>query len=219
MPGRTIAIGDIHGCDEALYALLEAVAPVKDDLIILLGDYIDRGPNSRGVVDKVLYLYEDCNVMPLLGNHEVMLLAELDGQSPNTRLWLQYGGMETLGSYGGNLACVPDVHREFFRSCQRYFETETHFFLHARYLPEFPLEEQPDEHLLWRSLLPYPPEPHCSGKTAIVGHTAQSSGEILDLGYLKCIDTYCYGGGWLTALDVDTGEVWQADREGRLRIR
>ena len=55
------------------------------------------------------------------------------------------------------------------------------------------------------------------GKTAIVGHTPQGTGEILDLGYLICIDTYCVGGGWLTALDVESGRVWQANREGRLR--
>ena len=55
------------------------------------------------------------------------------------------------------------------------------------------------------------PSPHVSGKRAIVGHSSQKSGEILDLGHLVCIDTYCYGGGWLTALDVDTDEVWQVE--------
>jgi serine/threonine protein phosphatase 1 len=58
---------------------------------------------------------------------------------------------------------------------------------------------------------------HVSGKTVIVGQTSRKRGEILDLGQLKCIDTYCYGGGWLTALEVYTGEVWQADREGNMR--
>jgi len=71
--------------------------------------------------------------------------------------------------------------------------------------------------LRWESLKLRQPGPHCSGKTAIVGHTAQRDGEILDLGYLKCIDTCCYGEGWLTALDVDSGQVWQADKEGRMR--
>jgi serine/threonine protein phosphatase 1 len=61
------------------------------------------------------------------------------------------------------------------------------------------------------------PGRHCSGKTAVVGHTPQVTGEILDLGYLVCIDTYCVGGGWLTALDVDSGQVWQANRAGELR--
>jgi serine/threonine protein phosphatase 1 len=61
------------------------------------------------------------------------------------------------------------------------------------------------------------PGPHESGKTVIVGHTSQKNGEILDLGHVKCIDTFCCGGGWLTALDVHTHEVWQADREGKMR--
>jgi serine/threonine protein phosphatase 1 len=61
------------------------------------------------------------------------------------------------------------------------------------------------------------PGPHESGKTVIVGHTSQKSGEILDLGHLVCIDTYCHGGSWLTALEVTTGQVWQANRNGELR--
>jgi serine/threonine protein phosphatase 1 len=77
--------------------------------------------------------------------------------------------------------------------------------------------EQRGPALRWKALRDAIPEPHSSGKTVIVGHTSQKSGEILDLGHVKCIDTYCYGGGWLTALDVQTAEVWQADREGNSR--
>jgi serine/threonine protein phosphatase 1 len=65
--------------------------------------------------------------------------------------------------------------------------------------------------------LPPVPARHCSGKVAVVGHTPQKSGEVLDLGYLKCIDTFCHGGGWLTALEVGTGKVWQANRAGEVR--
>jgi serine/threonine protein phosphatase 1 len=61
------------------------------------------------------------------------------------------------------------------------------------------------------------PGRHDSGKTVIAGHTSQKDGEILDLGHIKVIDTYCCGGGWLTALEVQTEEVWQADREGNMR--
>jgi serine/threonine protein phosphatase 1 len=65
--------------------------------------------------------------------------------------------------------------------------------------------------------LPPVPARHCAGKVAIVGHTPQKSGEVLDLGYLKCIDTFCHGGGWLTALEVGTGKVWQANLAGQMR--
>ena len=70
--------------------------------------------------------------------------------------------------------------------------------------------------LRWESLRDTIPGPHRSGKTVIAGHTSQKGGEILDLGHLKYIDTDCCSGGWLTALDVDTAQVWQANREGEL---
>ena len=79
------------------------------------------------------------------------------------------------------------------------------------------MDQQPRLALLWRVTAAATAVPHHSGKVAVVGHTPQLSGEVLDLGFLLCIDTNCARGGWLTALDVDTGRVWQADRTGRLR--
>ena len=79
------------------------------------------------------------------------------------------------------------------------------------------MDEQPAYMLRWESLKSYRPGPHDSGKRVVVGHFSQKTGEILDLGHLVCIDTSCYGGGWLTALEVHTGRVWQADRDGTLR--
>ena len=95
--GRIIAVGDIHGCSAALAALIEAVKPGPDDALVFLGDYIDRGPDSRGVLDQVLALRERCTVVPLLGNHEEMLLAALESGS-ELRYWLKFGGEETLNS-------------------------------------------------------------------------------------------------------------------------
>jgi serine/threonine protein phosphatase 1 len=79
------------------------------------------------------------------------------------------------------------------------------------------MDDQAVDLLLWESLRDEIPGPHVSGKTVIVGHTSQKNGEILDLGHLKCLDTYCYGGGWLTAMEVYSGKIWQADREGNMR--
>ncbi len=112
---------------------------------------------------------------------------------------------------------IPAAHIEFLRDCRLYYESPRHFFVHANYRAELPLSAQPAETLLWESLKIRQPGPHCSGKTAIVGHTSQKNGEILDLGYLKCIDTWCYGDGWLTALDIQSGQVWQADKSGTTR--
>jgi serine/threonine protein phosphatase 1 len=97
--GRVIAIGDIHGCSAALAALVRAIEPTEPDTIVFLGDYIDRGPDSRGVLGQVIALTGRCTVVPLLGNHEEMLLAALEGQS-ELRYWLKFGGTDALASYG-----------------------------------------------------------------------------------------------------------------------
>src|SRR5271165_1398204 len=97
--GRTIAIGDIHGCSAALASLVRAIDPTPHDLLVFLGDYIDRGPDSRGVLEQVIALVERCTVVALMGNHEEMLLAALEGQS-ELRYWLKFGGTEALASYG-----------------------------------------------------------------------------------------------------------------------
>ena len=216
MPPRTIAIGDIHGCSAALRALVAAIQPAPDDTLVPLGDYVDRGPDSRGVIDLILDLEKRCRIVPLLGNHELMLLDAV--QNPRViQPWLECGGDTTVQSYGGRLGNMPPEHLEFVRRCKRYFEIPTHFFVHANYAADIPLDEQPDYLLFWEHLHFHFPAPHDNGKTAIVGHTAQKTAEILDLGHVICLDTYCHGGGWLTALDVESGQVWQADREGRLR--
>ena len=216
MRARTIAVGDIHGCAAALAALLEAIKPAKEETLVFLGDYVDRGPDSRGVIEQVLALESQCRVVPLLGNHEIMLLDALNNGAEGAG-WLQYGGAETLASYEWEIGNIPSSHLDFLKRLRRYHETPTHFFVHANYIADIPLAEQPDYVLYWEHLFASLPARHESGKTAIVGHTAQRSGEIKDLGHVVCIDTYCHGGGWLTALDVDTGETWQADKQGRMR--
>ncbi len=225
MPGRTIAIGDIHGCLPALDALITATAPTAEDTLVTLGDYIDRGPHSRGVVDRLITLSRSCRLVPLLGNHEELLLAALADITALKR-WITLGGTDTLRSYGwvsggprrALANWIPQPHRQFLAGCRPYHETRRHLFVHAGYVSDLPLNKQPGEALRWRVSSPDTVAPHCSGKVAVVGHTPQMNGEVLDLGFLICIDTNCARGGWLTALDVDTGRIWQADRTGRLRI-
>lgn len=215
--GRIIAVGDIHGCSVAFATLIEAIKPTPLDTLVLLGDYIDRGPDSRGVIEQVIRLSDQCQVVPLLGNHEEMFLGALEGKD-NLRYWLKFGGKETLGSYGAgeDVTVIPPEHVHFIKRCRNFYETVTNIFVHAYYDPDRPLHEQLWNGLRWMSL-PRIPVPHCSGKIAIVGHTPQKSGAILNLGCVKCIDTFCHGGGWLTGLDVGTGQVWQADDQGRMR--
>ena len=218
MTGRIIAVGDIHGCASALKTLITAIDPMPDDTIVTLGDYVDRGPDSRGVIDQLIELGKRCRLVPLMGNHEEMMLEVVTGKQPPYR-WLQYGGVETLESYGffGDMSVISESHHEFFKSMKDFFETDSHFFVHANYNPEVPLEKQTIHSLRWQKLTEITPPPHLNGKRAVVGHTHDRGGEIFDVGHLVCIDTYCYGGGWLTALDVSNGTIWQSDADGQLR--
>jgi serine/threonine protein phosphatase 1 len=219
MPSRIIAIGDIHGCAVALRALVDAIELKPDDTLVMLGDCVDRGPSSADVIDQLLALRKKCHLIPLLGNHEEMMLNFLKG-IPQPDDWLLCGGSATIESYrdgNGKQLPLPREHEEFISTWGDCFETESHFFVHGSYEPDRPLSQQHWQTMRWQSLKYGIPEPHESGKIAIVGHTSQKSGEVLDVGHLICIDTFCWGGGWLTAFEAASGQTWQVDREGRLR--
>jgi serine/threonine protein phosphatase 1 len=216
MQERLIAIGDPHGCSIALAKLLEAIRPTARDTIVTLGDHINRGPDSKGVIEQLIALRDRCTVVNLLGNHEEMFLAALEGKG-DFYYFLKFGGQETLDSYGVEcVKSIPAEHIAFIKQCRPLYETANHFFVHASYEPNRALKDQPWGTLVWASL-PDRPRRHFSGKTAVVGHTAQESGRILDLGFLKCLDTFCHGGGWLTALEVQTSTIWQANQMGDVR--
>lgn len=219
-----IAIGDIHGCLDALTALLDAVDVKRDDTLVVLGDVIDRGPQTRGVVDHLIWLSQRCQLVLLIGNHEEMPLTGL-ADRPKLKTWLKCGGQKTLQSYGWYAGSgrrrvenwIPIEHLDFIRSFRPYYETESHIFMHAGYDANVSLPDQRMLALTRRVADPNRVQPHCSGKVAVVGHTAQQSGEVLDLGFLICIDTNCVYDGWLTALDTSTNRIWQADRSGSIR--
>jgi serine/threonine protein phosphatase 1 len=216
---RTIAIGDIHGCSVALKSLIDAIAPQSDDLIVPLGDYVDRGIDSKGVLDQLIQLKARCRLVPILGNHDQMMLHAKDGRQ-DFRFWLNCGGDAALDSYGSTsqLSLIPSSHFDFLKSCRSYFETETHVFVHANFKPDVPIDKLDDHTLRWLSLRDYVSATrHYSGKTFVVGHTPQA--EILDLDYLVCLDTGVCNGGWLTALEVHSGVVWQMNEAGEIRVR
>src|SRR6056297_2221894 len=175
---RTIAIGDIHGCSKALRTVLEDIAPQGDDTVIFLGDYVDRGPDSRGVIDQILALEQQCHVVPLRGNHEVMLCGVLlSDLAPD--LWLSAGGKATVASYGGSLKKIPQRHVDFLQRLRPFHETDQQIFVHAGYESDKPMSEQPDGPLYWEHLSAALPPPHQTGKRVFVGHTPQPSGSIL----------------------------------------
>lgn len=215
---RTLAIGDIHGTSAALDALLAAVRPKASDRLVFLGDYIDRGPDSAGVLRRLLDIRVTVpNSVFLRGNHELMLMQARRDRNERKN-WLSVGGVQCLQSYGnpGRFEDIPAEHWFFLdRECVDYFESDTHLFVHANLDGGLPLDEQTESMLFWEFLTR--PVRHFSGKTVICGHTSQKSGEILDLGDTICIDTFAHGTGWLTCLDVRTGEYWQANQRGDMR--
>lgn len=216
---RTFAIGDIHGCYTALQTLVEFVAIGDEDLLVTLGDYVDRGPNSFDVLQWLIARDRTGKLIALRGNHEVIMLDAREGRD-QLQYWRKVGGREALISYAtvaseGGLADVPAEHWSFLERTQRYFETPTHFFVHANVLADWPLAEQPDEILFWEQLRDQPP--HCSGKIMICGHTPQRSFRPLDLGHSVCIDTAAWKGGWLTCLEPATGRYWQANQKRETR--
>lgn len=219
MPNRLFAIGDIHGCNVALRTLIQAIDPKPEDTIVVLGDVIDWGPDSRDCVQQLIDLSGRCQLILVRGNHEEMMYAALESQS-ELRYWLNFGGEETLKSYpyrGGD-EFIDREHVRFIKANARdYYETPGYIFVHASYDPNKPMSEQSNTTLQWEHVHPERMRPHYSGKTVIAGHTPQTGGEPLDLGFLKVIDTDCSRGGWLTALDVRTGETIQFGQGGELR--
>ncbi len=213
---RRFVIGDVHGCAKALRTLVETIAPKGDDELIFVGDYVDRGPDSRGVVDQVIELKDQCRVVALRGNHEIMLMAAAFG-GVESSAWFNSGGLATVSSYGGSLRKMPPQHIAFFQELRPYYETENEVFVHASYDPNLPMREQPDTLIYWTHLTTPLPPPHVSGKRFFVGHTPQPFGQILRQEHLVCVDTCCFGNGYLSAMNVDTGEVIQTDRHGHLR--
>lgn len=218
---RILTIGDIHGCSTAFDSLIAAVDLQPEDRLVTLGDYVDRGPDSKGIINRLIALHETGGLVALRGNHELMML-EADKDSSKESYWLRYGGDATLASYSlsgetGKLTDVPDNHWDFLEKvCVNWHETDAHLFVHANAYPDMPLAEQPEHILFWE---PFDcPSRHFSGKTLVCGHTSQKSGLPLNIGHAICIDTWVYGTGWLTCLDVISGRVWQANQNADVRM-
>lgn len=217
---RLLAIGDVHGCFQALLQVARAARVTSEDTLVTLGDYVDRGPNSYAVLDWLITRSKTGGLVPLRGNHEIMML-RARADSSKVGEWLENGGDAALASYSpfddsGTLADVPDEHWEFLEiSCRDWYEADSHFFVHANAYPELPLNEQPEFMLFWEQF--HDPPRHQSGKIMVCGHTPQRSGKPSNVGHAVCIDTCVYDGGWLTCLEVATGRYWQANEAGECR--
>ena len=150
----TYAVGDIHGSLDKLKALVEACREHADGAsmrFVFLGDYIDRGPDSAGVLRFMMSLQADLpkQIIALKGNHEAWALSLLDGMTP-AGAWLRNGGAETLQSYGvKDIGDLPRAHLDWMRSLRLFFDDGRRFFVHAGVNPGKPLDAQDEQELLW----------------------------------------------------------------------
>ncbi|MEO6248585.1 MAG: metallophosphoesterase family protein [Sphingomicrobium sp.] len=217
---RVYAIGDVHGCLEALERLLteitlDSASYTGRVILVMLGDLVDRGPESAGVIDRVLHRRlpgDEQHV--LMGNHEEAILGVYQG-SVEPRGWLSYGGLQTLESYGIDRTehfarafdlgrrmheAIPVDHVDFLRSLPDQLRIGDYLFVHAGIRPGVPIEQQIPADLRWiRSGFLDSDADH--GVTVVHGHSISSEPEAMAnrIG----IDTGCYAGGPLTALVLE----------------
>ena len=215
--GRLFAIGDIHGCADELVRLLDAVPGRADDTIVFVGDYIDRGHDSRGVIDYLLRwrTRTPARTVFLKGNHEDMALDYLGREGQWGEAWLRNGGVATLRSYGIDphtsradvAAHMPPTHVEFMSALETSLRWSGYLVVHAGIRPGVPWELQRTEDLLWIRE-EFLDQPHDLDATVVFGHTPHR--RVVDgQPYRIGIDTGCVYGGALTCLALPEGRVYQ----------
>ena len=234
---RLYAIGDVHGCFSLLVQLLQLIEqdqasrPPAETHVLLLGDYIDRGPQSREVCELLHAMAPSSYFHCLRGNHEQTMLDVMSGNHMALRFWLEYGGAETLASWGigPNLIeqaqygeageadlikairmAVPPAMARWMRRLPTYHIHGDYLFVHAGIRPKLDLERQSDDDLLWIR------EPFLSSRArhpwrVIHGHSEDEDVQIAPnrIG----IDTAAYRTGVLTAIGMEDDEFWTIQTE------
>jgi len=235
-PGmRIYAIGDVHGRYDLLLRLLDqieaddkSVRQPADTHVVMLGDLIDRGPQSREIIDFFLKSPPSfARFHFVMGNHEEMLLRLIDNpESSALPHFLRYGGRETFESYGAPQIVldmpdrfapdtlpyyVPEAHRQFLRTMHDGLQFGDYFFTHAGIRPGVPLEEQDREDLRWIRA-PFLDSDQDHGVVVVHGHTVRNEVEMRPnrIG----IDTGAYATGILTALGLEATQRWLIQVEG-----
>lgn len=223
----SFVIGDIHGCSEELRHLVDALPVRPGDEMVFLGDYIDRGPDSSGVVSFLIELkasLSENKLVFLKGNHEDMLLSYLELSGHHGKMFLLNGGWATVQSYGLTAdnpspirlhTAMPPAHLQFYQSLESYYLTEPYLCVHAGIHPLKSLEEQTDEELLWIRD-PFLHNSHTLPYTILFGHTPQHA-VLYHLPYKIGLDTGLVYGNMLTCFDTDEKILYQIGR-GKKRV-
>lgn len=199
---RILACSDIHGEIDKLYNVLdEANYHPKQDILVLLGDYIDRGYYSKEVMEYVMELVRD-GAIALMGNHEKLFVDSLYNEDMRD-VWIANGGLQTLDSYDYDMD-IMEKHANWMKENLRmYYETEKYIFVHAGMQPQLSLEWQSEEDLLWSRHF----EPILLGKTVIQGHTPFDEVEFIHDRIF--IDTGACMGGKLSLLELPSLHIYE----------
>lgn len=218
--GSVFVIGDVHGCASELKTLLNKLPLQATSTVVFLGDYIDRGPRSREVIDTILQLRRFCTVVTLTGNHEAMLEDFLrDPTSQGAGMFIYNGGGATLASYAdehGNYE-IPQHHLDFFSSLKLSWQNDQYFFVHAG-VPDVALEQLDEQkhrkEMLWvrrtfhRSTFPWK-------KMIVHGHSPVPTVQVTERRIN--VDTGCVYEQVLSAIELPSKKVYSVvrSREGR----
>ena len=221
---RVYAIGDIHGCYVELKKLLKAIKKDLEDYdgesrLVFLGDYVDRGPDSKAVIEKLV-----SGKLPgdkqhfLLGNHEEAMMKVMDGKSKRANDWLSFGGRQMMESYGvgkkelyeagGDVGAIlrevmPKSHRKFFEKLKLKKQIGDYLFVHAGIRPGVPIDEQEQGDLVWiRDRFLKSDRDH--GVVVVHGHTISEKPQ--NKANRIGVDTGCYATGQLTAVRLQGSE-------------
>lgn len=217
---RCFVVGDIHGCLAELRYLIENLPLEGGDRLVFLGDYVDRGPDSEGVVSYLLELQENARYefVFLKGNHEDMFLSYLGLPGEHGDMFLINGGKVTLESYGLSantpahelLAQIPPAHLDFYQKLRNYYIAEPFLCVHAGIDPLKSLEEQTESDMFWiRNQFIY--RSHMLPYIVLFGHTPQNN-VLYDLPYKIGLDTGLVYGNKLTCLETQEKMLYQINR-------
>jgi serine/threonine protein phosphatase 1 len=225
---RSYVVGDIHGCLGELECLLDSLPLEPSDRLVFLGDYIDRGPDPKGVISHLIERQKigQQEFIFLKGNHEDMFLSYLDLPGKNSEIFLFNGGGTTLTSYGIAPTIIsaqeahfriPRSHIDFLKSLRTYCLIEPFLCVHAGIHPLRPLNEQKEKELLWiRDEFIF--NPHALPYTVLFGHTPHRE-VFFDLPYKIGLDTGLVYGNQLSCLEVQDKILFQIERRKKTVVR
>ncbi|WP_193335457.1 metallophosphoesterase family protein [Devosia beringensis] len=222
-PSAIYAVGDVHGCLSQLRRLQDLIigngeAISGEKLIVMLGDYVDRGPQSSSTIDFLMEpLPQGFRRICLAGNHDEMMLAHV--QNPQFAEWLGYGGLETLASYGIDpdlyraapirhriallQSHIPEIHLDFLANLPVLVSAPGVVFTHAGFRPDIPLADHDDADLMW-PVHDYDSAAYAGLPLSVHGHTAAPTPQVHQ--HRICVDTGCFATGTLTAVRLQQGK-------------